>query len=269
MRKLQVRMVVLTLFFAIPAIAADRVIFNGSDLWRTVGDGSTYADFSKTPIPAGFFCYKSEPFTGRIGFKGVPVATNIPGALGLTDTIVQRLDDATFNKKGVAFTRIQVRALSFESIVPVKTACGLFKARVTLDGEQPITRMKIVRENDAGGHAGGRFFAPIHVNVKISFTPAGRHAAETLDLPKSLRFPALPNQRWLSQSNPEGVKYNGFLLVDTDGDHAPDTYIPGTSNFGVGQAVNSKPYCPLRIDPETGEVVGGCHYSSGCQHCVC
>lgn len=265
MRKLSAWMVVLILIFAIPAIAADRVIFNGSDLWRTVGDGTTYADFSETPIPTGYFCHKSEPFTGRIAFKGVPVVTNLPGALGSTDTIVQRLDDATFNKKGVAFTRIQVRSLNFESIAPIKTACGLFNVRVALDGEQPITRMKIVRENAAGG----RFFAPIHVDVKISFTPVGRPAAEALELPKSLRFPALPNQRWLSQPNPEGVKYNGFILVDTDGDHDPDTYVPGTSNFGVGQAVNSKPYCPLRIDPETGEVVGGCHYSSGCQHCVC
>jgi hypothetical protein len=159
MRKLSAWMVVLALFLAIPTAAADRVIYNGIDLWRTVSNGSTYVDFSKNPLPAGFFCHKSEPFSDRIGFKGVPVATNVPGGLGQTDTIVQRLDNAVFNKKGVAFTRIQVRSLNFEGLAPVKTTCGLFIARVSLDGEQPITRMRIVRESSSGG----RFFAPIHV----------------------------------------------------------------------------------------------------------
>lgn len=252
--------VVLTALLAVPAFAADRVIYNGVDLWRTVADGSTHADFSKTPIPAGFFCNKSEPFTGRIGFKGVPVATSVPGVLQKTDTIVQRLDDAVFNKNGVAQTRLQVRSLNFQSIAPVQTACGQFTAKVNLDGEQPVTRMRIIRENAAGG----RFLAPISVNIKISFTPVGRPATEPLEVRKSLRFPPLPNQRWESVPARSGNKVQGFLLVDTDGDGVPDTYLPGTSNFGVGQMRRTKADC------ESVRIALDCHLiDDDGQHCVC
>lgn len=255
MRKLSVWMVVLALFLAIPAMAADRVIYNGIDIWRTVANGATYADFAKTPIPAGFFCHKSEPFTGRINFKGAPVATNIPGALGETDTIIQRLDDATFNKKGVAFTRLQVRSLNFESVAAVKTACGLFIAKVSLDGEQPITRMRIIRENKQGG----RFVAPISVNVKISFTPVERPSTEPLEIRKSLRFPPATNQRWESVPAQRVNKVPGFLLVDTDGDQTPDTYLPGTSNFGVGLTRQNKSCLQEIVAHDNGE----------CAHSVC
>lgn len=235
----------------VPAFAADRVIYNGSDLWRTVGNGSTYADFSKTPIPAGFFCNKSEPFTGRIGFKGIPVATSVPGALGLTDTIVQRLDDAAFNKNGVAFTRLQVRSLNFESISPIKTACGLFTAKVALDGEQPITRMRIVRESAAGG----RFFAPIHVNVKLSFEPVGRVSTEALEVRKALRFPPARLQEW-SVSKPV---VEGFVKVDTDSDGILDTFLPGgTSGFMAGLSAAPQKYW---------DTVSNCHIEDEGQHC--
>lgn len=238
---------------ATPALALDSTIYNGIDLWRT--QEGTFVDFSVSPLPAGFFCQRSEPFAEKVGFQGVPLATGVPGALGRTDTIVQRLDNAVFNKKGVAFTRIQLRAMNFESIAPIKTACGLFKATVTLDGEQPITRMKIVRENAQGG----RFYAPISVNVKISFTPIGRPATEPLELRKSVRFPALLNQRWVNLPAQSPGQVKGFLLVDTDGDRVPDTYLPGTSNFGVGLLV------PRKI---TDSALLDCHISDDCSHCV-
>jgi hypothetical protein len=215
---------------AVPALAVDRVISNGIDLWYTPGGGFTFADFSRDPIPAGFFCSKSELFTGRISFKGVPVATGDPGILGRTDTIVHRLDDAVFNKKGVAVTRIQVRAMAFESEAPFKTACGLFNVKVTLDGEQPITRMRIIRDNEKGG----RFLAPIAVDVKISFTPVNGVAKENLEVRRSLRFPPQPKARWTSAFEKGKPQHQGFVLVDTDGDRLPDTYLPGTSNFAAG-----------------------------------
>jgi hypothetical protein len=95
------------------------------------------------------------------------------------------------------------------------------------------------------------------VNVKISFTPVDRPATEPLEFRKSLRFPSLPNQRWIEQPRTKAV--NGFLRVDTDGDRVPDTYLPGTSNFGVGQSRQLKVlYC---LD---------CHTTDdGCSHCVC
>jgi hypothetical protein len=259
MRKVSVGAIVLGLFLVLPVLAADHVIYNGIDTWRTPGGGFSSVDFSNTPIPAGFFCQSSEPFTGRIALQGVPIMTGIPGALGKTDTIVQRLDDAVFNKKGVAETRIQVRALNLQSIQPVKTSCGLFTAKVSLDGEQPITQMRIVRENARGGG----FTAPLALNVKISFSPVGQPDAEPLEIRKNIRFPAL-SQRWVSPSAPVVPRQEGVLLVDTDGDRNPDTYLPGASNFFAGKAMTTN--CnEIRPEPPTME----CHDGDGCQHCVC
>jgi hypothetical protein len=215
--------------FATSGFAADRVIQNGIDVWATRGDGLTFTDFAKKPIPAGFFCPESAPFTGRLAFEGVPIVTDIPGALGATDTIVQRLDNAVFNKRGVAVTRLQFRALSLKSIAPIETACGKFDVTVSLDGVQPITRMIITRENQNGGH----FSAPLALNTKVSFTPVGRPSVETLELPMEVHFPdaSLP---WRSKSMAPVPP--GFVRVDTDGDRVPDTYLPGTSNFFAGQA---------------------------------
>jgi len=220
----------LLLLISLPALAGDRVIQNGIDLWHTAGNGHTFINFKSAPIPAGFFCFKSQPFTGRIVFRGIPVATAEPGVLGATDTIVQRLDDAVFNKRGVAVTRIQVRALQFESVAPIQTACGLYKAEVRLNGEQPITNMRIVRTEARGG----RFFAPIGVNGKIVFTPIGRQSNEVLEIPRNVMFPANQGIAWANQAGANGVKRAGFVLVDTDADRVPDTYLPGTSNFGAG-----------------------------------
>jgi hypothetical protein len=214
---------------ASPAMAADNVIFNGSDLWVTPADGSTFADFSQEPIPAGFFCSKSAPFTGRITFKGLPLATS-EGSLGKVDTIVQRLDDAAFNKRGIATTRIQMRALLLESIAPVKTACGSFRVKVQLEGAQPITRMRIERQSEDGG----RFSAPIAVNVRMSFLPVSGKAHERLEVTRNIRFRPSPIPWSLHTGDSRGLEKAGVLLVDTDGDGRPDTYLPGTSNFAAG-----------------------------------
>jgi hypothetical protein len=238
------------ILLAVPALAADRVIANGIDLWTTRGDGSTFADFSIESLPAGFFCFKSAPFTGRVVLRGVPIATGQAGALGNADTIIQRLDNAAFDKRGVATTRIQMRAMQFESVSPIKTVCGPFKLRVTLDGEQPITTMRIVRTSAKGG----RFYAPIWVNIKMSFEPIGRVTTETLELRKELRFPPAPNAHWTNSSRGVAVKYAGFIAVDTDGDGGPDTFLPGTSNFVAGLS-------------HTLEKADACHTAGEGQHC--
>lgn len=219
--------------FAAPMFAADRVIQNGIDVWATSDDGSTFIDFAKTPIPAGFFCAGSAPFTGRVEFRGEPLVTGTPGALGRTDTIIQRLDDAAFNKRGVAVTRIQVRALSLKSLSPISTSCGKFNASVRLDGVQPVTRM-VIQRDDANG---GRFSAPLALNTKVSFQPVGQESAELLEVPVEVRFPATPNAPWRSKAIAPAPA--GFVLVDTDGDRVAETYLPGTSNFIAGQSARS------------------------------
>jgi hypothetical protein len=259
MRRLTLVTVLGLLLLSLPALALDRTIYNGSDLWRTPGDGTTFADFSKQPLPAGFFCSKSEAFTGRIILRGVPLATGQPGVLGNTDTIIQRLDNAPFNKNGVASTRIQVRAMQFESVSSVKTACGQYNAFVKLDGEQPITTMRIVRDNEKGG----RFFAPIFVNVKISFQPVGRATTEALELRKELRFPPAVNAQW-SAARFSGAPREGFVKVDTDGDGVPDTFLPGVSNFAAGRP---SPLQKIVIQPIDGTPDPTCHVETEGQHC--
>lgn len=226
----------LVLLMAGSAFAADRVIRGGSDLWTTPADGGTFADFGFEPIPAGFFCEGSTAFTGRISFKGVPLVTDEPGILGTTDTIIERLDDAAFNKRGVAETRIQVRALSLESIRPFKTSCGVYKASVSLSGEQPVTSMRIIRDDAKGG----RFVAPLVLNTRITFTPLGparRYGKR--ELLQTVRFDASPNS-WTGGTGGGGrLETKAAIFVDTDGDQTPDGWVPATSNFagwGRGQS---------------------------------
>jgi hypothetical protein len=219
----------LVLLVAGSAFAADRAILSGSDLWTTPGDGSTFTDFAFEPIPAGFFCAGSAPFTGQIKFRGVPLASDDPEALGTTDTIVQRLDDAVFNKRGVATTRLQVRALSLQSLGLVKTSCGSFKAVAALAGDQPITSMRIVRDSADGG----RFWAPLSLNVKITFTPVGRNAQRgKLELIQNVQFDGSPIAWSSLPGRPDVAK---SLFVDTDGDSVPDAEVPSRSNFAAGR----------------------------------
>jgi hypothetical protein len=214
--------------FALPAAAVDNAIYRGADLWNTPGEGGSYMDFSFDPLPAGFFCAKAGAFDGRIVFKGVPLATGNSGELGNTDTIVERLDTAVFNKRGIASTRIQIRALNLVSVTPVKSACGDFNVTSTLDGEQPITRMRIIRLNAKGG----RFVAPLHVNVRVVFTPVD--GGEALEITRKLRFRPSGNASWAFGPGDFGVETAGSVLVDTDGDDVADTELPGTTNFHVG-----------------------------------
>lgn len=242
--------------FVAPAFAADPVIQNGIDVWTTSADGSTVVDFAKTPIPAGFFCSGSAPFTGKVAFKGEPIVTGTPGALGTADTIVQRLDDAAFNKRGVARTRIQFRALSLKSLAPIETECGKFTVTATLDGVQPITRMVITRENKTGG----RFTAPLALNVKVRFEPVGRVSKEAFEIPVAVRFPGTVKMPWQKAAGPVPA---GFVLVDTDGDRVADTYLPGTSNFiaGISRPAASR-------NPGAIEKAYSCHVDPyGHTHC--
>lgn len=212
---------------AAPAVAGDLVIRSGIDLWTTKADGRTHWDFAGDAIPAGFFCANSAPFSGVIYLKGSPIATGKPGALGATDTIVQRLDDAVFAKNRMATTRIQLRALSLESISPVKTSCGLFDVKASLDGDQPITRMRIFRDTATAG----RYVAPLALNVKLVFTPVNVRGARPLVLRKGIRFLPKPNATWATAAPAELLTHEDFVKVDTDGDGTPDSFLEGTSNF--------------------------------------
>ena len=102
---------------------ADPSIKPGIDVFGTVAGGQTFYDFARDPVPAGFFCDSSAPFTSRVALKGLPIETGVPGQLRKTDTIIERLDEAVFDDQGFAETRTRFRALSMVSIAPIRRSC--------------------------------------------------------------------------------------------------------------------------------------------------
>lgn len=234
MRKVVLCTLALTFLFALPSLAAPvNTVESGIDVWWTPGDGSTFITFENRPIPKGFFCPRSEAFTGKIILRGRPLATGKPGELGDADTIVQRLDNATFGEDGVAETRIQLRALQLESVAPFKTSCGDYNIRVVAHGQQPITKMRIIKETANGG----RYVAPVRVNFKLTFVPADGISAKKLEITRSFRLLPATNATWNTVRYKQPHARTANVIVDTDGDQIPETSLPkAVGNFLVGMS---------------------------------
>jgi hypothetical protein len=253
---------VFSLLLGLSPLTADPVIQRGIDVFTTPADGRTYYDFAKSPIPAGFFCNRSKAFAGRVAFKGLPLATAAPGQLRGADTVIERLDDAAFNAKGTAVTRIQFRALSLASIAPIKTACGAFHVYVTLGGEQRVTAMSIHRTHENGGS----FVAPLAVDTRMTFIPVKRSrnkGARKLELTGSLIFP--PKDLPWRLADSVRTKGSGPVVVDTNGDLTPDTALPGTSNFAPGRSPVNRTLNKAVVD--INGCCPTCHAAEGHEHC--
>src|SRR3954447_16014167 len=229
-----------------PAFAAD-AIHNGVDLWMTVA-GFAQTSFADEPIPAGFFCEGSQPFTGTVKFKGVPFTVTPAGSLGGMDTAVRRLDDAVFNDKGEAITRIQLMALSLASVKPIETSCGKYDVAVSLAGEQPVTTMRIFRTEALGG----TYSAPLALNVKAVFTPVSGDQRGRREVTRRIDLGPGSRSVWAYVKAPQ---YPAGVKVDTNGDGRPDTVLPASSNFlaGVSPAVlkgePSRPFLAASTSP--------------------
>jgi hypothetical protein len=225
-------------------VCAENAIQAGVDLWSTASGGRTYTSFASDPIPAGFFCPDSKPFAGRIAFKGAPLAVEPAKSLGQTDTIVRRLDDAAFDDKGEAVTRIQLMALSLVGEKPIDTGCGLYEVAASLDGEQPTTTMRIVKS----AANGGSYIAPLALNVKLAFKPVAEAKGTARALTRKVTLGPSTNALWSYTTAPA---YEGRVIVDTDGDGKPDTALPKPSNFVAGfqPAATTSPSGPVVIAP--------------------
>ncbi|HVR95933.1 MAG TPA: hypothetical protein VMW27_04920 [Thermoanaerobaculia bacterium] len=246
-------MVLMFLLGLSPLAVADPVIQRGIDAFTTPADGSTYYDFAQRPIPAGFFCNSSKAFAGRVALKGLPLETKVPGQLRGADTIIERLDDAVFNAKGTAATRIQFRALSLVSIAPIKTSCGAFHVYVSLGGPQQVTAMSIHRTREGGGS----FVAPLAIDARLTFVsvkPPQNKGARKLELTGKVTFPPKPMPWSLATDPTAGLD---SVVVDTNGDLKPDTRLPGTSNFAPGRSSGM----------DKGSCCPECHESGGEMHC--
>lgn len=253
------------LLVGVSPVAADVVIRRGIDSFTTTAYGTTFYDFAHDPIPAGFFCKRSAPFTGRVTFRGLPLETGGLGDLHGADTVIERLDDATFDASGRAVTRIQFRALSLVSVAPIKTACGSYHAYVSLAGKQRETMMSIFRTEEGGGN----FVAPLAVDVRLSFVPvkAPRQKARKLEMTGSFTFPPSPIP-WSTTGGAQTKRIGSAVLVDTDGDLTPETLLSGTSNFWPGWSPDGRAERLLKAcftcEPES------CHTdpSTQKQHCT-
>jgi hypothetical protein len=261
---------ILALIAGSPAFAGE-VAHKGVDLWMTVA-GFAQTSFADEPLPAGFFCESSQPFTGKVTFKGAPLGVEPAGSLGSIDTVVRRLDDAAFNSKGEATTRIQLMALSLVSSKPIETRCGQYNVAVQLEGKQPTTLMHIF-QTDAFG---GTYTAPLALNVKAVFTPVSGDPGGRREVTRRIDLGPASNSVWAYVNLP---RYKQGVRVDTNGDGRPDTVLPASSNFlaGVSPAVlKSAPPLPrLAATATSGTTVaqpiiacpaGQCAYQS-C-HCA-
>jgi hypothetical protein len=226
-----------------------QTIAGGIDVWTTPDDGSTkITSFVGSPLPADFFCTGSAAFSQEVKLKGKPIATSDNG-LGSTDTVVQRVKDATFDSSGKAATQIQVKALSFEEHAPLTINCAdgphTFKLRVTLDQRSapPVTDMTITSD---GTGTGGTFDATVVVPGKLVFTDTT--TGKSLDAVYDRVNPQAAGAAWASNVGTGGVSHPASLTIDTDGDGTPDLTVPGTSNgFHTGWSNHCNPPCPVVI----------------------
>jgi hypothetical protein len=214
---------------------AGEAIHNGVDLWMTVA-GFAQTSFANDPLPAGFFCEDSQPFTGTVKFKGAPLAVEPAGSLGAIDTVVRRLDDAKFNAKGEAVTRIQLMALSLVSTKPIETSCGQYDVAVGLTGKQPVTTMRIF-QSDAFG---GTYSAPLELNVKAVFTPVHGDKSGRREVTRRIDLGPGTHSVWAYVNLP---RYKQGVRIDTNGDGRTDMVLPASSNFlaGVSPAMLKSP----------------------------
>jgi hypothetical protein len=175
---------------------------------------------------------------------------------------VERLDDAVFDVRGTAVTRIRFRALSMVSIAPIKTACGAFHVYVSLAGEQPVTTMRIFNTQKNGGN----FVAPLVGKTRLSFIPVKApriRSSRKLELTSSIAFPgkSLP---W-SFTGGSIKRQIGTAVVDTNGDLTPDTLLFGTSNFWPGWQPQAGTSPQVQGECQICQV---CHASGGEAHCT-
>jgi hypothetical protein len=262
-RWLAAGVVLLAALVASPAFAGE-VLTQGADLWETA-TGFSYSSFKSEPIPAGFFCAGSQPFTGVVQLHGKPLATAPAGALGNIDTIVRRLDDAVLDEKGEASTRIRLMALSLASTRPIETSCGRYDVTASLAGEQPVTTMRIAKTSVGGGS----YVAPLELAVKLVFTPVSGQAGRR-EITHHISLGPGSRSVW-SYSQP-AYAHLGTIKVDTDGDGVPDTVLPAASNFRAGIAPASAtpaPVCTTQSCHCTAGSTNPNEPSTGCDHLHC
>jgi hypothetical protein len=185
-------------------------------------------DFSEDPIPKGFFCEGSEAYTGKVKFEGVPLATEPEGMLGVTDTVIERLDNAVF-KNDKATSRLRVKAINLASRNPIQTSCGSWNLSVGLaDEEQPLSTIMYRKKDDFSG----TFNATLKLTIEITFSNAEdandlRFLTRTIDFTEFHDTPFvlgpsrgrdLISRTEIAKKPIEGNAHSEQVLIDTNAD---------------------------------------------------
>jgi hypothetical protein len=214
-------------------------IESGYDSWVTPDSGRTKMD---VPFPAGFFCNGlSSAVTKTIKFKGVPFQTDPAGEVGEADTLIERLDTATF-VNGVATTRIRIVGLSLASSAPITIACPngtteSWSAKLTLDPNVPAPLGSMtIRQNAL--NSGGTFDSDFDVPARITFSGPGGATAGPISHSAHMSGRNAPWSRIVAT---KVWRCRVGYWIDLDGDGIWDLYIefwrcPGRGGFHPGWA---------------------------------
>lgn len=203
-------------------------VLRGIDLWTTPDDGTSVLEVT---FPQGFFCNgESDWFQRQIPLRGLPITTNPAGVLGNTDTVIERLTDATFESV-VANAKLVIRALSLQSSSPVSVDCPdrsreEWDMYVRLYCDQAQGSITITL--DPSGES-GEFDAVVPVSAQLNFVnvATGKTVGPLIDSQTLVS----KGQPWLSEPGPGGVTYSSSVQIDTDQDDVPDLMVPGMSSF--------------------------------------
>jgi hypothetical protein len=218
----------------------------GLDLFTTPGVpagttvSNTSADFSSTPIPAGFFCPTSPAYGGTAYFKGDPF-NSIDFRWKLTDTIVRRLDVANLPNNGSSdIVPIEIVALSLVSIQPITVNCpgtdNVWNVKVCLSSvaAQPQGSMTIQRTDNEGG----TFTSSLPVYARFLFTNPTTFIVKEFDagnLPSPVLFSTVSGVWSYDAPASMGVvTVPAGLNIDGNCDGNLENLPVGTVNFVVG-----------------------------------
>lgn len=210
-------------------------IVRGVDVFQTsTGSSPTFFDFSSNPIPAGFFCTGSAPFTGVITFQGVPLTTSPAGVTANGDTVVERLANGVFSSSGTATIPLIVRALRLAGTNTISIFCPgvgttVWRVSTCLCGTQPTTNITVGVDQTCGC---GHFNGALQLNVCVTFTNVANGTVRG-PIRQTIRLNVV-NSAWCPTPGPGEPVIGAPFAVDTNCDNVPDLSVPGTTNFHKG-----------------------------------
>jgi hypothetical protein len=220
--------------FLAAAALAQPTILKGVDVFQTsTGANPTLVDFSTNPIPAGFFCAGSAPFTGQIALQGVPLTTSPAGVTANGDVIVERLTDGVF-VGGSATIDVIVRALRLTGVNTFTAVCGdgtttTWRVDTCLCGQQKVTKI-VAKVDQACGC--GHFDGQLSLDVCLTFTNV--ETGRVLGPVKQQIILKISNMPWCPKpGNGEPVISESFKVASKCGG-TPDLLLPKSSNFHPG-----------------------------------